>query len=138
MSEGILLTQKDIDNILDQTKSHAKVVCDRIYDETAKEIGGNDQFKYTIDKVFDPVAEVEIGGLKEYFADYFNHFDSINTKKIYEYINMRRYIQCTVPARGYGKIFISTAVDTINQSVTLAFTEKLAEYLDIDIKEVTK
>ena len=136
-----VLTQEQINKIIDSSKDHAKTVCDRIYNKTAEEIGGNEQFKTILDNVFDQVADLEIQGLKNWFGDYLTAHKSteINTQEITTLTFERKKVMHIMnnANRGNGKIFTTAAFTVINEAVLLGFTEKLAEYLNVNISEIT-
>ena len=134
-----VLTQEQLNKIIDSSKDHAKTVCERIYNKTVEEIGPNEQFKTILDNVFDKVADLEIQGLKDWFGEYFiiSKSTEINTVDITTLTFERKKVMQIMnnAGRGHGKVFTMVAFTVINQSVLQAFTEKLAEYLGIKIKE---
>lgn len=133
------LTRDQINEIINLTRSHAKVVYDRMYDKITKEIGANDKFKIIIDKIFDDVAEIRLETLNNYFNNYFIISGStiIGIDKIKEYFDVCNDTDCIVQtARGAGNTFSNAVVITINQSVNQAFIEKIAEYINVDISDI--
>ena len=102
-------------------------------------IGGNDNFKSIIDRSFDPISEMEIDALKEYFNSYFNLAETsdITSKKIVELIKERKSIQYSfnISSRNSGKLIKSASGSIINKRVIIAFCDKIAEYFSIDLPE---
>lgn len=136
------LIQDEINKIIDSVKPYAKLVCDRTYNKVIKEIGDCDQFKAIINRSFDIIADIEINRLRDHFNDAFksSHIKRMDIVNIAMYLEMYKHNRFTfysIPRRS-GKILTAVTMSTINQSVIQAFTEKLAEYLKVDISEVAK
>lgn len=138
MSQSVLLTQEEINKLLDSTKDYAKELCEKIYNKTAKEIGGNEYFKKILNETFSDVADIEIKTIREDFDIHFETLktDVMDTKTIAEILFTRKAIQELIHSRRCCKTLNIAVISCINQSVMQAFTEKLAEYIGIDISEI--
>ena len=134
----INLTQKELYEIIDSLKPHAKKICDDIYTETAKEIGDNKQFKTILDNSFNPIVEMEIEGLKNYFNTYFSltNFSEISIEKIIKLISIRGNTYAAQIRRKEGKILTRGTTAIIHRAATRGFIENLCECLGLDVKEI--
>ena len=131
------LTHDEINNIIDLAKPHAKVVCDRIYNRVKGQIGGNETFKTTLDNSFDIICNIQIEYFKKEFDAFFtDEDDSITVVEIADFLSKYECFMLEYREKSKPLDINDTIVDTIDKSVAQAFTEKLAEYLNIDISEV--
>ena len=87
------LTHGDVSKIIDLAKSHAKIVCDNLYNKTAEEVGGNEYFKSILDRSFDLICNAEIESIRDYFNMYFSKTHNLSAMQILDLINTREYIQ---------------------------------------------
>lgn len=134
------LTHDEINRIIDSAKPHAKIVCDRIYNKTAEQIGGNITFKALLDEsLFDQICEIEIKSIKDCFNMYFRKNTNISVVEIKELLDARKYIKnnaCSIAQCGSGNKLTKIVVDSIDISVGYAFVEKLADYIGVDITHI--
>lgn len=135
------LTNNEINNILDSVKPHAKIVCDRIYNEVINSgIEEKKAFKTLIDMCFNDVAEITIGALKDDFNAYFelSKYSTIDITEIYLFMNTQKLFKTKSMESETDENLLSNAILTIiDKSVYGAFVEKLAEYLNVDISDIT-
>ena len=132
----IKLTNEQINEIIDSTKPHAKIVCDRTYQKVIQQIGNNDHFKTILDASFDKICDPLIDQMKQTFSKYFteNKKSDISVGKIYEiFYNDQPVYQAP---RGAGNTLSVVVLCTIQNSIKQAFVEKLAEYNGIDISDI--
>ena len=68
------LTYDEIIQIINNSESHAKIVYERMYNKVITICGGNEQFKQTIDSIFDKVCAAQIELMKSEINNIFIDF----------------------------------------------------------------